>query len=715
MMPSNINSPTWYRVAELKPQLQEHITVHRHEYRHQAWFVLQDQHKARSHRFNSIAYFVISSMNGQRSMQELWGIAQTRFADNPPSQEEMVSLLSKLYHCELVHTDSVPDIEELSQRAKHSSKQKIKQYFLNPLSLRFPLFNPETFLNRNITYINFLFKKRMFHIWIMLITLALLLMIINWPELSTATKTHAFTTQNIMMFLFIYPLVKLLHELGHAFTIKHYGGEVTEMGIIFMVFVPLPYVNAHSAMALPDKKQRMLISAIGIIVESTLAALALLLWLTIEPGLLRIICLDIMLIGGLSTLFMNGNPLLKFDGYHVLTDAIESPNLATRAKKYFSYKLHQWLFKIEKDDDGLMHDNEAIWFFTYALAAFAYRIFIMLFILGMVLEKFYAAGIVLVIWTVTLQFILPSWRYIVQLTTSEKTSKNRPRVYSVLAVLSLVLLLTLFIIPMPQTSSTQGIIWISEEMQVKAQSAGFIRNMLVENNHTVQQGESLIITEDPLLAGRIKILQAQLKELNIKYLAKRGQHLEAEQFKQNIATAEIELALHKHRLASLTIKSPADGRLVIPDYLDLPDQFVKQGQILGFILAADHVVAQIIIIEQEIALFKQAHSEFEIRPIGQPDKIVTARYSHLVPEAIKQLPSAALGVQGGGNILVDPADSSGRTPLEKVFQLELSLPDNQLQNYIGSRVLVRIKHGNQPLAKQWRRSLQQLFLGRFNV
>lgn len=713
---SNINdSSAWYRVAEVKPQLQEHITTHRHEYRHHAWFILQDRHKARSHRFNTTAYFIISCMNGQLDMQEIWQIAQTRFPDNPPSQDELIHLLGKLYLNELVQTDAVPDIEELSQRTEDSRTQKFKQYFLNPLGLRFALFNPDAFLNRSIAYIKPVFTKRLFHAWISLITLATLLMITNWPELSSATQLHAFTTQNMLLFLFMYPLIKFLHELGHAFAIKHYGGDVTEMGIMMLVFVPVPYVNAQSAMAFPDKKQRMLVSAMGIIVESTLAALALLIWLSIEPGLLRTICLDVMLIGGLSTLLINGNPLLKFDGYHVLSDAIESPNLASRAKTYLSYKLHYWLFKIEKDDDGLMHENERIWFFSYAVAAFAYRIFIMLFILGLVLEKFYAAGVMLSIWVVARQILLPCGRYIRQLTSSEQISQNKSRVYSVTGSISFVLLITLFIIPMPQTSSTQGIIWLSEEMQVRAASPAFIRKLLVDNNQLVKQGEPLIVTEDPLLAGRVKVMEAKLKELKIKHNAKRGQHLEVEQFKQEIAMAEAELELHRQRLVSLTLQSPANGRLVIPDYLDLPDQFVQQGQILGFILAPDHIVAQVIISEQEIALFKQESSEFEIRPVGQAGKIITAHYKRLVPEAIGQLPSAALGIKGGGNILVDPADPTGRKPLQKVFQLELSLPANEVESYIGSRVFVRVKHGKQPLARQWGRSLQQLFLGRFNV
>ena len=714
-MANTNKSSAWYRVAAVKPQLQGHIIIDRHEYHNHAWFILQDRHKARSHRFNATAYFIISCMNGQRNMQEIWQIAQTRFPEHPPSQDEMIHLLAKLYQAELVQTDSIPDIEELTQRTEQSRRQKVKQYFMNPLGMRFPLFNPDAFLNHSIGTIRPLFTKSLFHAWLGLIGIALLLMMLYWPELSTATQLHAFTTKNMFLFLLLYPLVKLLHELGHAFAIKHYGGQVTEMGIMLMVFVPVPYVNAHSAMSFPDKYQRMLVSAMGIIVESTLSVFALLLWLNIEPGLLRTICLDVMLIGGISTLLINGNPLLKFDGYHVLSDASESPNLASRAKKQLSYKLHYWLFKIENSDDGIFHDSERKWFFGYALAAFIYRIFIILFILNMVLDKFYAVGVMLSIWMVLQQILVPAVSYVRKFASSEQVSQHSSRVYAVTGIIGLTLLIFLFVIPMPQTSSTQGIIWLSEEMQIKANSPGFIRQLLVKNNQQVSQGETLIVTEDPLLAGRVRVMEAKLKELNAKYNAKRGQHLDEEKLKQEVATAKAELKLFRQRLTSLTLSSPADGKIVIPDHTDLLDQFVQQGQVLGFILEPNYIVAQIIISEQEISLFKQDSSVFEIRPVGQVDRLIVAHYKRLLPEAIKQLPSAALGINGGGEILVSPDDPSGRTPLQKVFQLELSLPVDDFENYIGSRVLVRVKHGNQPLAWQWGRSLQQLFLGRINV
>ncbi|MDH5444947.1 MAG: efflux RND transporter periplasmic adaptor subunit [Gammaproteobacteria bacterium] len=714
-MSTDNTSTSWYRIADTKPRLQGHITTHRHEYRNQAWFILYDTHLGRSHRFNATAWFFISCMNGHRTMAELYDIICTKFSNNPPTQDELISLLGKLYLSELISTDKVPDIDELSLRVKNSKKQRIKQYFLNPIAIRFNLINPDKLLGQSLRFITPLFRKKVFYAWLGLTALALMLAILNWPELSNATRLHAFSTSNIFIIILIYPIIKLLHELGHAYAIKHFGGEVNEMGIMMMAFIPIPYVNAHNAIAFPDKHQRILVSAMGIIIETSLASLALLVWLAIEPGLIRTICLDIILIGGLSTLLINGNPLLKFDGYHVMADAIESPNLASRSKKYLSFILHKALFNVIKIDNGLSTEKEAQLFLIYAISAFICRIFIMLFILGMLIDKFFAIGIFLAAWVITVQFILPGLKYIHYLTNSLEISQQRARVSIVVASVSLIILIAVFLIPVPHTSSTEGIIWLSEEMQIKSKAPGFIRQIHVSNNQEVLAGQTILRVEDPLLAGKVNVLKAMLREKDALLKAKRGQHLEEEQLKQEITALKSELDLNNDRLASLRITSPAAGRLIVPDIQDLPDQFVQAGQLIGFILDPAHITAQVIISEEEIALFNPETSVFEIRPVGQLDKLVTARFKRLVPEAIKYLPSAALGIKGGGKVLVDPDDPSGRKTVEKVFQLELYLPKNSIGNQIGSRVYVKIRHAYQPLAKQWGRRLQQLLLGRFNV
>jgi putative peptide zinc metalloprotease protein len=188
----------------------------------------------------------------------------------------------------------------------------------------------------------------------------------------------------------LYPFVKALHELGHGYAVKKWGGEVREMGIMLLVLMPMPYVDASSSLAFRSKWQRAFVSGAGIMVELGLAALALIVWVNVEDGITRAIMFNVMLIGGISTLIFNGNPLLRFDGYYVLCDIIEIPNLATRANRYFISLIQRWLLDIEVREREAVSVAERAWFIAYAMAAFVYRLFIMVTIALFVATKFFS-------------------------------------------------------------------------------------------------------------------------------------------------------------------------------------------------------------------------------------------------------------------------------------------------------------------------------------
>ena len=160
-------------------------------------------------------------------------------------------------------------------------------------------------------------------------------MLINWPELSMNTSDRVLALENIFLMALVYPVVKLIHEFGHAYVLKKWGAEVHEMGIMFLVFFPVHYVEASESISFSSKYQRMLVGAIGVMVELFLAASAMILWANIEPGVVRTLAFNTMIVAGVSTLLFNGNPLLKFDAYYVLSDYLEIPNLASKANAYW--------------------------------------------------------------------------------------------------------------------------------------------------------------------------------------------------------------------------------------------------------------------------------------------------------------------------------------------------------------------------------------------
>jgi putative peptide zinc metalloprotease protein len=157
---------------------------------------------------------------------------------------------------------------------------------------------------------------------------------------------------------------------------RRWGGEVHEIGLMLLVFSPVPYVDASSAWGFRDKRKRMVVGGVGIAVELFLGALALFVWLMVEPGMVRAVAYNVMLISGVSTLLFNGNPLLRFDGYYVLADAIEVPNLGARSNTYLGYLFQRYVLGIRTAESSAHSNGERAWMVVYGITSFFYRIFI---------------------------------------------------------------------------------------------------------------------------------------------------------------------------------------------------------------------------------------------------------------------------------------------------------------------------------------------------
>ena len=345
-MSESIFSSSWYRVADLKPLLRAHTRIHRHEYLGEIWYVLQDPLSGRFYRFSTSAYQLIGLFDGKRSVHEAWELAAERLGDDAPGQEEVIRLLSQLHSADVLQTDVPPDSVELFQRYQRQERMRWKQRLWSPLALRFPLFDPEKLLNAWLPLVRPLFGWLGFLAWLGIVIAGVFVAAMHWPELTENFADRVLAPQNLFLLWLTYPLVKALHEFGHAFATKVWGGEVHEIGIMLLVFMPVPYVDASAASAFKEKHKRMIVGAMGIMTELLLAVLALFIWLSAEHGMVRGFAYNVMLIGGVSTLFFNGNPLLRFDGYYVLADALEMPNLGKRSHQYLGYLIQRYWFGV---------------------------------------------------------------------------------------------------------------------------------------------------------------------------------------------------------------------------------------------------------------------------------------------------------------------------------------------------------------------------------
>jgi putative peptide zinc metalloprotease protein len=715
-MAQELHSASWYRVAELKPRLRSHFRVQRHLYRGARWYVLQDTLSRRTHRFDARAYFVIGLMNGHRSLQAIWDAALSRYGDEAPSQEDLIRLLSQLHLADVVQCDATPDVEELLRRTQRMRARSQLAKWLAPLAVKVPLFDPDRFLERCLPWFRPLYSPFGAALWLAVIGWGVFTAAQHWNELTHDLSSRALAPENLVIAALVFPLIKALHEFGHACAVKAWGGEVHEIGIMFLVLMPVPYVDASAANAFAAKRRRVVVGAAGMIVEVFIASIALFFWLELQPGVLRGVLFNVMLIAGISTLLFNANPLLRFDGYYILSDLIEIPNLRQRAQQYLASLVERRLFGMDlpAPDAGA---SERAWLFFFSIASFAYRISITLAIATFIATQYFILGVLLALWAVIAGFALPIAAAVNYLAFSPRLRRYRARAVATSALLATAVLALVFLVPMPSWTNAQGVIWGTEQSAVRGAADGFVVRLVATPGTEVQRGEPLIETVDPLLVPRIRTLEAHRDEFEARYYAERVDNLvRAQMTLESMKALDVELSRARERASELVMRSPSDGLFVVPAPGDLPGRYVRQGELVGYVIPEGNPRARVVVAQNAADLVRAKTERVSVKLAERLGETLGARIVREVPRAVDRVPSMALSQAGGGDIALDPSAAPGPAPktLQTHFEFEVELVSARPAG-AGGRVYVRFDHQRETLAEQGWRLARQLFLKRFST
>ncbi len=709
-------SPVWGSVADLRPTLSPHVHSIRQSFRGNVWYILQDSTAARFHRFSSVAHYLIVNMDGRHSLQALWDMALERWGDAAPSQTEVIRLLGQLYQQDLVRCDMSVDVQSLLERSERKAKLTRRQKFMSPLSIRIPVLDPDAFLERTQHLVQPLYSTAGFLMWATIVAFGLILAAMNWPELTGNLADRVFAPDNLVVMLVLYPIVKLFHELGHAYAVKRWGGEVHDIGVLFLVFMPVPYVDATAASAFRDKRKRMLVGAAGIMVELVFASVAMFVWTEAQPGLLRSVAFNVMLIGGVSTLFFNGNPLLRFDGYYVFSDALEIPNLAPRSTQFLGYLVQRYMLRSKTAELPVATAGEKRWFVVYGISAFVYRLFIMFTIVMFVAGQWYFIGVLLALWAVNAMLVMPLWRKAKFLFSSPVLKENRTQAVAIAGSALLGMILVFAVLPFPSYTVAEGVVWVSESAEIRAAGDGVLSKIYQGSESEVTEGQALFKMDDPLLIARKRVLESRLSEINAKFQAQlREDPGQAQITRARYNTVASQLERVREQTLAQTIVSSHDGTLLISDPDSMAGRFFRQGDLLAYVVNFPVRKAIAVVPQDYIGQVRQKVERIELRLASAFEQVWPVTILREIPASTQQLPSSALGDQGGGRIKTDPSSQDATQAFDPFFQYELALPEGANARYIGERVYLRFYHGNETLAVQVWRVGRRAFLKRFGV
>ncbi|MEA2769930.1 MAG: putative peptide zinc metalloprotease protein [Acetobacteraceae bacterium] len=716
-MSDSLFSADWYRVADLKPRLRPRAELHRREMRGRVWHLAQDHQSGRFYRLSPAAYLIVCLLDGRRTVREAWEATGRRHGAEQPSQDETIQLLTQLHRADLLIGDLPPDISEIVRRGEQHRRHAALTRLRNPLALRLPLFDPDRFLTRTMPLVRPLLSPFGLLAWLALMVTGIAMAAIHWTELTADVMDRVFSLHSVALVFLTYPLVKAAHELGHAYACKRFGGAVHEIGVMLLVLFPVPYVDATEATAFPHRWQRALVGAAGIMVELVLACVALIVWVEASPGAIRAAAFNVMLIGGVSTLLFNGNPLLRFDGYYVLCDLIGLPNLAQRAGRFVTYLIQRHAFGDTLQDSPAETVGERRWLLGFALASTSYRMTLTLGIAMLLASRFLLVGALLGAWSVFSLLIWPLLKGTLFVTRSPRLTGRRGRALIASAALAGVPAVLLFGVSVPYGTLAQGVVRLPETAMIRARTDGIVTRVTAAPGAMVRRGDPILSLEDPAFASALAVLEAQARELTLRRDAiEQTDRVSANLLAEQVRRAEGAVDLARTRLAEQVLRAPRDGVLVLPEAGSLPGRFTHRGDLLGQVVATDDVTIRVVVPQDQIDLVRQRTAEVDLRLAHAFFRPIPATIRRELPAAVHEMPSAALGLAGGGDIATDPGDASGTRAFEQTFLIDIAPAGlDPADIWTGERAFVRFDHGAEPFGWRLLRGLRGLFLKRLDV
>jgi putative peptide zinc metalloprotease protein len=569
-------------------------------------------------------------------------------------------------------------------------------------------------------------------VWLIVITATIFMLAPHWGELREATRTlmldfkNNYTNLAALYLTFVF--IKLIHELGHAFACRRFGGEVHELGLMFLVFVPTPYVDASTAWAFPSRWQRIFVGAAGMIVELFFACICAFIWLNTHNGdLIRGIAYNAMLIASVSTLIFNANPLLRYDGYYILSDWLEIPNLRQKSVEYSLGLIKRHIFRI-KLPNPLPPVGQRIWLLLYAVASGCYRIFVGVMIVVIVAFKVPVLGVLMAIGGVITWLGVPLYKVTKYILLEPELERKRGRAAVFASVVAALLIIAIGVVRVPRRFTAMGVLEPSQQAVLHVDEPGFVSQIAVVDGQLVhgpvrdasgkitRPGDVILVLDDEELDTKFKKDQENL-ELALTSEA-RDLPTDVNKYNQDLANerqCRQELAQDHQRLDSQTIRAPIDGTVVSPNLDKLSGVFLPPGQEVAVVANTSDLLIKVDVDQRnaELPFYASSNNSLtvEYRVAGAPSDshLVPPHNITLLPEANDQLASASLGINAGGTAPPDPKDQTGTKTSVPQFEVRLDVPNNKSPEFeTGQRATVRFTIDRQPLIVQWYTQFLQL-------
>ena len=713
------------------------LTAERQRYQGRVYMVVKDPLGLNYFRFQEEEFAILNMLDGEVSLDEIKERFEAEFPPQKITVEEVQRFLGMLHQSGLIIADTVGQGHQLRLRRDKKKRKELLGKFTNVLAIRFKGVDPERLLNFLSPLVKPLFHPLGVFLALTLMLSALTLVIVQFGEFQSRLPTfhQFFGSENWLLLGVVLMATKVIHEFGHGLTCKYFGGECHEIGVLILVLTPCLYCNVSDSWMLPSKWRRAMIGAAGMYIELLLASICTFIWWFSEPTTtLNQICLSTMFVSSVSTILFNANPLLRYDGYYILADLVEIPNLRQKSTKILGRKLAHWCLGIEPQEDPFLPKRNHIFFALYTVAASIYRwviVFGILFFLNKVFEPYglKIIGQAIALMAIYGMVVMPLWKigkffYIPG--RIEKVKKHR--MYATIGVITLVILGIVYI-PLPYYVMCSMDIQTRDAEKVYAELSGSIVEVKVQPGQWVNQGDVILVMKSVDAQLAVERLEGEWKQYVVRCEVLERQSITDPDAQKMLGPAQalrdatkIQLEQTRAKLDHLTLRAPIDG-YVLPAR-EMPDRPNASGTLSRWSGSPFDK-------KNLNAMLQEQQRQFEICRIGYPDRLkaviivdqtdrgfitkgqrvdimldtgllISGEISDVSPQPLRDIPPA-LTNKSGGELPTETDDEGVERPISTSYAANVPLGDEVGKLSLSATGKARVRAGYRSLgSRAWR-------------
>ncbi len=634
----------------------------------ETYYMVEDPLNSRFFRLGHAEYTLVSLLNGRTSIQEALSRLSTVMPHHRLSEADAGGLCRWLVEMDLAHTTESSRATRLAESADRLKQRQLLVRW-NPLVFRQPLVQPDRWFVPLTSWFGWLYSPISLVGWLVAVAVGAYHVLSAWDRFA-ASAQGIFAPNNWLWLAACWVVLKLVHETSHGIVCKRYGGTVGEMGILFILFAPLAYVDVTSSWRFRSRLQRIHVAVAGMYIELLIAAVAAIVWSHTDTGWLNNLCFNVIVMASITTLLFNANPLMKFDGYYVLSDALAMPNLYVNGQQFLRYFARRYLLGTPATLPHWPRGRGAA-IRVFGVASFAWRLMVCASLTVAATTMFHGAGVVLAGLAVLMWIGVPTFRFMKYLVAGQPGEQpNRLRFLLTAGSASAACVTVLGFVPWPGASKAPAVVTYSPDTVVRADSAGFVRQILVKSGQCVEQGQLLAVLENRELSRDVADLDLAIRQSEIRgFQHEQKGELAAQQAEMDHREAlQSQLAEKRAQLQQLSVRAPRAGKIVRRDVSVLLGSYLKAGDEIVSIGDEHQKELRVSVAQNDLDVFRQRAGKL-VRVDLPGHSLWDSRLTKVIPRATLEPTHPALVAANGGTLSVHKVTQGTDDTSEAAYEL----------------------------------------------